>query len=516
MAAVNKIDSNVVGLRIAEETSFKVLPGTPDWISYDPNSYGDFGGNITTTPREPITDTRQIKKGPVTDKDITANFSIDLTQTNLQPLMQGAFFADFRRKGEELVTAVDVDITNPDEYEVAQTAGFLVGSLIQGQNFTNAANNAVNVVTVVTTDVSVEVADGVLVAEPSPPATAQIVVVGHQFDVSTVDVDQTSQPFPRLVRASGVVDWTTLGLIPGEPIFIGGDGANEDFVGANNNGFARVRQVGVDFIELDKTAATMTDETGTGLTIRLFFGRVLKNEVGTLIKRRTWQLERTLGAPDDALPSQIQAQYIEGGVIDTAVINIPLSDKITVDMGFLAGNETFVDGPTALKTGNRPTLVDADAFNTSSDFSRIKLGLVSASDANVTPLFAFVTELTVNVSNNLTANKAVGVLGAFDITAGNFQVSASMTAYFALVSAIQSVQANSDVTLDWAVAVANAGIFLDIPLVSLADGLPDIQPNQAITLPLTANAAIATKVVSTYDHTLLMSFFDYLPNAADT
>lgn len=513
MAAVSKIDSNITGLRYAEETSFKVLPGTPEWIPLEPNSFSDFGGQITTVARNPINDSRQRKKGVTTDLDATAGFNTDFTQTNIQDLLQGFFYADFRRKGEELVTAVDEDTIEPDEYEVASTTGFQVNDLIEGQNFTNAANNTINVVTVVTTDTSVEVADGVLVAEASPPATAQIVVIGHQAGSADIDVDATGA-LPAYV--STTLDFTTLGLIPGEWMFVGGDGASEDFVSVANNGFKRIRSITATRLEVDKSDLTMVDETGTGLTIRFFFGRVLKNETGALIKRRTYNLERTLGAPDDAEPAEIQAEYIEGAVPNELTISIPTANKLVMDMTFMAGDSSTIDGPTALKTGNRPDIEEAAAFNTSSDFSRTKMAEVITGNEAPTALFAFAQDISITINNNNTPNKAIGVLGAFDVTAGVFQVGGTITAYFADVSAIAAVRNNVDITLDTIAVKDNAGFAIDIPLIALGDGRPNVEQDQAITLPLSMDAATAVKIDSNLDHTALMVFFDFLPNAADT
>ncbi|RQM43774.1 hypothetical protein EHZ19_32430, partial [Paraburkholderia bannensis] len=115
------------------------------------------------------------------------------------------------------------------------------------------------------------------------------------FGAAEMDID-VSGSYPRLLRGSGTKDLTTLGLIPGEWVFIGGDATATKFTNAANNGFARVRAVAATYIEFDKTAGTMVAETGTAKTIQLFYGNVIKNERdANLIKRRTYQLERTLG-----------------------------------------------------------------------------------------------------------------------------------------------------------------------------------------------------------------------------
>ncbi len=517
MVAVTKIDSNVTGLRIAEELTYKVLPGTPIWTPFEPNSYTDFGGSISTVARTPIQGDRQRRKGTVTDLDASGGFETDLTQPNMQSILQGYFFADLRPKGEEIVTAVDDDTSNPDEYEVAATAGFLVGSLIQGQNFTNAANNAVNEVTVITTDVSVEVADGLLTVEASPPAAARIVVIGHVADSADINVDAAGT-FPALT--STALDFTTLGLLPGEWIFLGGDPATSDFVNAANNGFKRIITIAATRLEFDKSDLAMITETGTSILLQMFFGRMLKNELGSLIKRRTYQMERQMGAPDDASPTQIQAEYVIGAVPSEFAINIPSADKVTTNLAFIGADHETIDGPTALKSGTRPALVEDDPFNTSSDFTRIRLATYTAGVEAPTALFAFAQELSITINNNLSPNKAVATLGNFEVTAGTFQVGGSITAYFADQTAVDAVRANSDVTLDMALvkglAGAKQGIILDLPLLTLGDGRANVELDQAITLPLAMDAVTAAKLDATLDYTALMMFFDHLPNAADT
>lgn len=435
----HKIDSNVAGLRYAEEECPKELPDSPVWKPLEPNSYSDFGGNISTTARTPITNSRQRQKGSPTDMDVTAGFNMDLTQTNLQDLLQGFMFADTRVKSSYSVTATEDDL----------------------------------VVTI------------------SP---------GN---------------FPTIT--STTLDFTTLGLIPGEWIFIGGDTTASKFENVENNGFKRVRSISAKALVLDKSVAPMVAEDGDGLEITIYMGKVLKNEAQpNLIKKRTYALELTLGSLDGLDPPQ--SEYIFGATPNEATFNLATADKVTVDLGFVAMDFQARTQEEGLLPGTRPALVGADFFNTSSDFKRVKLSTVGSVEEAPSPMFMFLQEGSLTINNNVTANKAIGTLGAFDTSVGDFAVSGSLTAYFSDIRAVQAVRNNEDMTLDIIMVKQGKGhgMVFDMPLITLGDGRPNVVKDEPITLPLTLDATSGSYIDSGLDYTAMWVFFDNLPELAST
>jgi hypothetical protein len=505
MALVKKIDSSVTGLRIAEEsTDIGVLGGSPVWLPQEPNSYGDFGVEITTVARNPISDDRQAKKGMVTDLAATGGFVTDLTHVNIQEPLQGFFFADLRRQAEFGNGAgVITDVTT--SYNAASGFTFAINDLIFASGFNNSANNGFKLVTAAS---GTAVTAAGLVAEASPPAAARIVKVGQQFAAGAIDVD-ASGTLPAITGTGMPV------LTPGSWVFLGGDATITKFTNAVNNGFKRLRTSSATLWEIDKSLTAMVTEASTTETIQIFIPRVLKNEVGSLIKRRTYQLEQTLGAPDNASPSQIQSQYIVGCVANTLQMQIGVADKVMCDLGYMGLNGETRTGVTGVKSGSRPDLIEQDAFNTSSDFSLMRVSPVQTSGATSTPLFGFLTECTLNINNNAEACKAIGVLGGFEITVGKFQVDGELTAYFTDVAAIEAVKSNASVTLDMAMVKDNRGLVVDIPLITLGNARLNIEQDRPITIPCNFNAASGAQVHPTLDHTLWMGFFDYLPDAAE-
>jgi hypothetical protein len=137
------------------------------------------------------------------------------------------------------------------------------------------------------------------------------------------------------------------------------------------------------------------------------------------------------------------------------------------------------------------------------------MSVIDPASSNPSALFGYVSEANVSINNSVTPNKAVGILGAFDTTAGNFEVAGSITAYFTTVSAVKAVRANSDISLSVIGAARNSGFVFDIPLLGLGGGRLNVEKDAPITVPLETSGA-----ENANGYTMLYETFAYLPNLA--
>ena len=394
---VFKIDSNYTGLAIATETSPGVLGGSPVWYGYEPNSYSAFGGEVTKKARNTINPSRQNPKGVTVDRDANFGFPMDVSTKNLNQLFPGLMFAAFREKNL-LNSGWTAVATSDDSYARASGASvYLANDLIFAENFTNSANNGLKVVA---SSTSTKVLVTANLVDETPPASAALRRVGFQFATGDLVVNM-SGALPELRTTTK--DMTQLGLLPGEWIFIGGDTTTLRFADAANiNGFARIRSVTANVMVLDKTNTTPVADVGTGKTVQIFFGSSIKNEQPPNIVRTTFQSERSLGAPDTAAPSTIQAQYCVFSVLNEAKFNFAQADLVTVDLGFVS-TQTTEQG--SQKSGTRVAADTTEALNTTSDISRLRLALVSASSSAPTPLFAYIENFDFAINNNISPGR---------------------------------------------------------------------------------------------------------------
>lgn len=521
VCAINKQDSNFTGLAYAEEVCFKQLPVLaedgfdPTWYGLEPNSYSDFGGNIASVARAPLDPSRQNKKGTITDLDASGGYNHDfINDLNLLRLLQGFAFADVRQKpttkpwnGAQVVVGAVTAATDKIALPSTGVAFNVPGFIVRNVGYGVAANNGLHVVVSADADdITVAAAPG-LTDEANPPDAAYTEVVGYEFDTAEAGITKTGNVLTLTDSGNALA---TLGLIPGEWIYIGGDGAADADSFVNNKGFARIRSIAAGAIVLDDTTFAGATETSTGKKIRIFFGNVIKNEkTPALIKRRSYHFERTLGEGETAT----QAEYLEGAVPNELTLNIPSADKLNVDMSFVAADYTYRSGEVEdeIKSDGEAFVnaAGADAFNTTSTVVRMKMAILDEDSSFPSPLFGYVTEGNLSINNGITPNKAVGVLGGFDTSAGNFVVGGSLTAYFTTVAAAQAVRNNADVGFNLISAAENAGFVFDIPLLGLGGGRANVEKDQPIMMPLEPMAA-----ESKFNHTLLFNHFPYLPTVA--
>jgi hypothetical protein len=290
MTEVKKIDSNITGLRIAKETSLGNLPALPTWYPLEPNSFSDFGGQLSLVARDPINPSRQRKKGVITDLDASGGFEQDLTFTNLSHLWPGLFLAKKRQKAINTAgssTPADdiVSIGTSDDIVLGVGGGakYQAGDLIWLEGFATASNNGLKVVESINSD-TLTVAE-TLAEDAAPADGATIKAVGHQFGSGELTVARTAGSLPTLVSSGTQMD--SFGFIPGETIYIGGDTdgvIGDRFTGESNNGFARIAAISATTLTLDKTSGgadgttEMVTEAGGTKTVRIFFGDLIRNE----------------------------------------------------------------------------------------------------------------------------------------------------------------------------------------------------------------------------------------------
>lgn len=485
-------ESNSTGLAYAEEVQGTpgVLPGDPIWYPLEPNSYSDFGGTTTTEARTPITPSRQRRKGSVVDMDAVGGFNHDWTSRSLFDLMQGFMFADWRKKTDLVATAVTTGA-----YAVAAGgAAFGVKTLLFAEGFTSAANNGMKPVTA-STGTSVTTAGLVNEAAPAGAHIARVGVRGSAAELALAVVDGKQR------LTSSALDLTELGLLKGQWVFIGGDGAGFQFATLAANGFYRVSQIAAGYLEFDRVPGDVTyTDAGAGKTIDLYFGHYIKNEADPAYQKlRTYQLERRL--------KSTALEYVKGAGANTLALSGGLAALMKADLGFVGLD---AEPATAPKAGTRAVTPAQTSFSTSANVTRLRL----LNDDTGLALAAYATEFRLSIDNGIQPVKAIGALGGIDLTPGDFMASGSSEWYFTTLEAVAAIKANADVGFDFAMT-ANVdgratGWLFDMPLVQLGDGRARVEKDRPIRLPVSYDAVAH----ETLDHTLSATFYPYLPQLA--
>jgi hypothetical protein len=441
-------DSNRFALAVVEEVTPGTTPPTPAWEALRITGAPSLEFAPTTVSSEEIRPDRNIPDLILTDAEAGGEVSAELSFGAQDTVLEGAMFSDWiernNRKGADITDITTQVIT------VASAGVFAVDDLIYLEGFGDA-NDEIVFPAIATSNATTITAASGLTDNASPGVAARVYNVGVQGAAG--DIDSTVGPD---TLTSTILDFTTLGLLVGDWLKIGGTSASNQLPTLVNNDWVRISAIAANVMTFDVVPTGWAADASTTELVWLFFGDRLRNG----IIKHSYSLEEQF---QDHTP--ISYQYFRGMHLDTFGIAIPSAAIMTVSMNWLG----FTADPTTTRFAGSTDVAapQNQVLNTSSNVGRIGRGV----DGPFTTLDGCVFDGSINFANNLRQQKCVGVLGAAGIGSGSMLVTGNTNCYFDSLAYLQDVINNTERSLDMrTVDALGKTIIFDMPRCKYSTG----------------------------------------------
>lgn len=453
-------NSNRQQIGLVEESTFGVTPSNPAFETIRITSGGPQYTPKTVTSNEIRAD-RQITDLILVGEEANLVVNFELSYRAQDTLFAAALCSNWNNKPVITNPTSDSNITNVDDasdtFTVLSALGtpFKTGHLARTTGFTNAANNQIFRVASSTATTIVGSAL-TLTNETAPPAGAEIQVVG--FQGASADITATTVSGNALL--STLLDFTTLGLVAGEWVKVGGSAVGDQFATAALNDWCRISAIAAQRLSFDIVPTGWAIDAGTGKTIKVWVGDYIRNGV----VEHSYSCERQF---QDHSP--VTYQYGKGMELDEMVLDYASESIITGRATFVGKNATLQDsgrfaGATDIAAPTNPVL------NTTSNVGRLGEG----GSAVVSPNYVMSGQIAIR--NNLRRRTAVSVLGAASIGQGEFNATYRTNTYFGNKSLADKVTNNTQTSHDFRVRRADTNgqtMLFDLPAAKYARGGPD-------------------------------------------
>lgn len=506
---MGRVTTNSLALAGARESSIGTLPGSPVWRLLEPNSINSFGSTITKVARNPISQSRQRRKGIITDLDSAVEFEADLTLSVFRDYMEGFCFAQAigapvlvptaATSGAYTVPAVSAGDAGKMTYGASAAQ-----SLLFVRGFINPVNNGLKVLGATVSGGATSITVSGAVAEtPAATADVEIAVAGVRGAAGDLEIDSDGN------LISTALNFTTLGLNVGQWIHIGGVDVTNRFFEEANYGFARIAAIAQNKITLARRGQPFTTDDGTDtgsggadLRIDILFGQWVRNVPVGHADYMEISTQFELESPNLGDAGADMYEYAMGNFHDTVSINIPLTEKATITYGFIGTDTTNPTTSRATNANNAKVPSETAAFGTSSDIARLVAHKVD--ETGITTDFK---SITVTLTNNVSPEKVIGLLGARYMNAGNFEADIETQVLFTDPAVSAAIRANTTLGLYFALRNEDGGALCDFPAGTFDGGNREF-PENATVLMNTTFAGFADPALG---YTFSVSLFPSLP-----
>ncbi len=472
---------------IPNNPAFKTLRLTKDGIVATPN-------RVTSNEiRADRQITEQILVALASGGDVGIELSFNAFDDMVEAALQGAW----SNKPSITVATIDTEISDLSTTTATVAAGlgtpFKTGHLVFTGGFPTAANNGLLARVASSTSTTVVFPASTFTAETAPiPVGAFLRVVG--FQGTSGDLVATTTGGNALTATA--LDFTTLGLSVGEWLKVGGDAAGSQFGTGANNSWCRISAIAANRLSFGIVPTGWGADAGAGKTIQVFCGDFLVN--GTTQRSFTFERQQQ----DIAAPSY---EYFTGQQVNTFALTLKAGEVIAGSLGTIGMSATL---GTVRASGATDTAAPAyPVLNAASNVGRLAEGGVVVAGPT------YVTEIGVNINNNLGEQKAVTSVSPVGVRNGELSVSGNLNAYFGDISLLSKVLNDTDTSLMFRANRADGNresILVDIPAAKVSGTSPIEAKNQDRMF----TGTYAAKMHATLGYTIAAQRHWYLPVAA--
>jgi hypothetical protein len=477
-------ETNNTTVAVAVMSAQGTLGGSPEWRTQLVTAIPDPTVQTTGASHDTIGPDNQYEAEAVVSATAAPKLAMGAHGESIDTFLEGAARCVFSGPISLRTTATRPTSATSVHYVFPLGTALKVNDLIWVSGCAIAANNGLKVVSGVPSTT-------VIPTTPAPQAEAftavqnvTIEVCGFQFAAG--DLTLTTSGSVTTIGAT-VKDLTQLGLVSGQPIFIGSDAAaGYAYATAADYGPAYLTSTPVagSFTCAAMFGQTFVTDAGAGKTMRLHFGQQLRVSPKTAANyvERFYQIEtgiENLGTVDATAWI-----YSENVGIDKFTLSAPAQALVTLAVDTKATDATKV---LAQRTNaSTPTVpVRTIPFSTAnSDFT----GTINLTSSGAR-LTGYINAVNLVIEDQATDNPAHGQQTSAFTSFGKVRVKAEVTAFLTEAGAIDAARANSEVNANWWMRNAEGAYAFFIPSARIGNGATSFAKNQVATidLPTTAN-----------------------------
>lgn len=333
----------------------------------------------------------------------------------------------------------DFTATAPDSIgsTAVDLSAWPAGALVRVSGFATEANNGLFAVETAAAS-ALTLAESTLASEAGPASvTLWLAGVRHNGIQAVASGNR--------LLSDGNIAWTDFALIPGQWLRLSGFGL------AGNNGFARIAGTPT-ATELPLDGIVLADENAGGsATVTVEISHLLRNG----IERRSFVLEREIR----------DKGYFwcwSGMVPNSMSLNIGTGEILTGSFNFMGKREDPV-AQTSSGTGDPGSATLTPVINAVSNVAKVI--------ENGQPSPVYFSALSIEATNNLRAQNAIGTLGAIGIGYGVSEVTGSLTAFFSNPDFYNKFIDNTETSIAFCIRDAEQnGYVFSMPRVKFSSG----------------------------------------------